>query len=329
MASDANEKAQERDGGAGGGPIDTSGSKAGWVLLVLAGLMAAASIAYNVFEGGSREEQAEALADAAPTIDELRAAAEVSRDNAQPWSDLAFAYFERGDFAEAALAYERAVAIDNDDAVLWSALGESLTYASARAPLPAEALNAFERALELNPADPRARYFMAVKKDLEGDHEGSIAAWLDLLEDSPPGAPWENDLVRTIRQVGAINDIDVEPRLAKVMDDRTPSVAMPGSDDIVGTGVTANLRGPDAQQVAEASRLPPGEQRAMAEGMVERLDARLQEEPGNLDGWVMLMRSRMTLGQPDRARAALAAAIAANPSEAGDLRTQAQRLGIQ
>ncbi|MGB3711015.1 MAG: tetratricopeptide repeat protein [Erythrobacter sp.] len=304
-------------------------SKAGWILLGAAAVLAAGSIGYNVYDSGTAQARVDDIADAAPTIDELRATAEESRDNAQPWSDLAFAYFERGDFADAASAYERAVAIDGGEAVLLSALGESLVYASARDPLPPAALEAFERALELDPGDPRARYFMAVKKDLAGDHEGSIADWLALLEDSPTGAPWEADLVRTIQQVGAINDIDVEPRLAEVQGRRGPAVMMPGSGDIAGTGASPNLRGPDAQQVAEASRLPPGEQRTMAEGMVARLEERLESDPGNLDGWLMLMRSRMTLGEPDRARAALASAIAANPGETQELREQAQRLGIR
>ena len=66
----------------------------------------------------------------------------------------------------------------------------------------------------------------------------------------------------------------------------------------------------------------------MAEGMVAQLEARLHAEPKNLDGWVMLMRSRMTLGEPAKAKAALEAAVKANPGEAAELRRQAQALGI-
>ena len=66
----------------------------------------------------------------------------------------------------------------------------------------------------------------------------------------------------------------------------------------------------------------------MATSMVEQLEARLQNEPKNLDGWVMLMRSRMTLGEPAKAKAALDAAIKANPGEAAELKRQAAALGI-
>jgi cytochrome c-type biogenesis protein CcmH len=43
----------------------------------------------------------------------------------------------------------------------------------------------------------------------------------------------------------------------------------------------------------------------------------------------MLMRSRMTLGEPAKAKAALEAAVKANPGDAADLRAQAAGLGVK
>ncbi len=306
-----------------------SGGKAGWILLGAAAVLAAGSIGYNVYDGGDGGEETEVTADAPPSIDELRAAAEASSDDAGPWSELAFAHFERGEYAQSAEAYERAVAIDDTEAVLWSALGEARVFASERDPMPAGALEAFEKALELDPGDPRARYFMAVKQDLEGDHDGAISSWLTLLSETPPGAPWEGDLVRTVQQVGAINDIDIEQRLATVMEARTPAVLVPGSGGVAGDAASASVRGPTAQQVAEASRMTPGEQDNMVAGMVASLEARLKNEPQDLDGWVMLMRSRMTLGETGKARDALEKAVAANPGEEEELRAQARQFGVQ
>jgi cytochrome c-type biogenesis protein CcmH len=303
-------------------------SKAGWVLLGAALLLAAGSIGYNVYEGSGAGEGGEAGADGALTIEQLRAAAEASTDDAGPWSDLAFAYFQQGQFAEAAAAYKRAVDIAPGEAVLWSALGEALVMGSKRDPLPAEALAAFEKALSLDPTDPRSRYFLAVKKDIDKDHEGAIAAWLDLLADTPTGAPWEADLVRTIEQVGQMNKIEVASRLAKVQETRKPALLAPGSGSVAGDAASPNVRGPSAADVAAASSMKPSEQRQMAEGMVAQLEARLAQEPKNLDGWVMLMRSRMTLGEPAKAKAALEAAVKANPAQAAELRAQAAGLGI-
>lgn len=303
-------------------------SKAGWLLLGGALLLAAGSIGYNVYEGSGGSAPPEASADGEPSIEQLRAAAEASTNDAGPWSDLAFAHFQKGEFDAAAAAYRRALAIAPEEAVLWSALGETLVLASKRDPLPPEALAAFERALSFDPQDPRARYFMAAKKDIDKDHEGAIAAWLDLLADSPQGAPWEADLVRTIEQVGQMNGIEVAPRIAKAQGERKPALVAPGSGSVAGEAASSSLRGPSAADVAAASAMKPSEQRQMAEGMVAQLEARLQNEPKNLDGWVMLMRSRMTLGEPARAKAALEAAVKANPGAASQLREQAAALGV-
>jgi cytochrome c-type biogenesis protein CcmH len=303
-------------------------SKAGWVLLGAALLLAAGSIGFNIY-GGQGGTSAPAATDSDSSIEALKAAAEASTGDAGPWSDLAFAHFQAGQFAEAAAAYRRAVAIAPDEAVLWSALGESLVLASARDPLPPEALEAFNKAVSLDPDDPRARYFLAAKLDLDKDHEGAIAAWLDLLADSPQGAPWEEDLVRTIEQVGQMNSIEVAPRIAKAQSQRKPAMIAPGSGAMAGAAASPSLRGPTAEDVAAASAMKPSEQRQMAEGMVEQLEARLAKEPRNLDGWVMLIRSRMTLGEPAKAKAALEAAVKANPGQAAQLHEQAAALGVK
>lgn len=303
-------------------------SKAGWVLLGGALLLAAGSIGFNVM-GGSGGDTPAPAATGGDTIEALKAAAEASSKDAGPWSDLAFAYFQAQRFDEAAGAYRRALAIAPDEAVLWSALGESLVLASKRDPLPPEALQAFSKAVSLDAADPRARYFLAAKKDIDKDHEGAIAAWLALLADSPQGAPWEADLVRTIEQVGQMNKIDVAPRIAKAQAGRKPALLAPGSGSVAGDQASSALRGPSAADVAAAGAMKPSEQNEMAKGMVQQLETRLQSEPKNVDGWVMLIRSRMTLGEPAKAKAALEAAVKANPGSAADLRAQAAGLGVK
>ncbi|MEG3151405.1 hypothetical protein U1769_16040 [Sphingomonas sp. ZT3P38] len=57
-----------------------------------------------------------------------------------------------------------------------------------------------------------------------------------------------------------------------------------------------------------AATLPPHQQDAMVQTMFASLDAKLATNPGNVDGWIMLTRSRMTLGEAAKASAALKAA---------------------
>lgn len=191
--------------------------------------------------------------------------------------------------------------------------------ASKHDPMPGEALADFHRAQAVDPSDPRSRYFLAVKQDLDGDHQGAITAWLALLKATPADAPWRSDLIRTIEQVGKIEHIDVARRLAEAG----------GSAPSPNPPARASLPGPTPQDLAAATAIPPSQQRRMAEGMVERLAARLKAQPKDPDGWLMLIRSRAYLGQADKATAALGEAVAANPGEAEQLRAAATALGVR
>ncbi|HYD23419.1 MAG TPA: tetratricopeptide repeat protein [Croceibacterium sp.] len=287
----------------------------GGLAAIAAVALAAGAIAYRLLEHDRLAEAETAATDPLAAL-ERRARAEPGDGGA--WQQLGFAYFELGRFADAADAYARAAAADPDSAVLWSSHGEALVMASERDPMPPRAREAFHKAAALDPKDPRARYFLAVEKDLAGDHQGALDAWLALLGETPPGAPWEADLRRTIEQVGRINAIEVDQRVAAALARRpnAPAAAMPG------------IPGPTAEQLAAAASIRPAEQQEMAEGMVARLAARLEREPGDVDGWIMLMRSYQTLGRAVEARAALRSASAANPRQKPRLEAAAATLGV-
>lgn len=243
--------------------------------------------------------------------------------DAEGWQQLGWAYFESGRHGDAVRAYRHATQLVPGNATFWSSLGEAAVMASEHDPMPKEASEAFDKAIALDAKDPRARYFLAVRKDLTKDHEGAIRDWLALLSDTPPGAPWEADLRRTIEQVGKINGIDVAGRLAAVKP-TAPHPPMGGGMSVAAAGIP----GPSREQMQAASQLPKGQQDAMIEGMVSGLEAKLKANPDNVDGWIMLMRSRMTLGETAKAAAAYAQAKAANPAQAGRIRDEARILGV-
>ena len=313
---------------------NATGAKAAWILLGGAAILAVAAIGNNVLSAPEEPPVVTADGEALPTIEELREAADQSSEQAEPWADLAYAHFQRGEFGDAATAYQKAVEIDDQAAVLWSAMGESLVYAEDAAsadadPLPAAAVEAFEKAVAIDPSDPRARYFLLVQKDLSGDHEGAIDGWLELLAESPAGAPWERDLILTIEQVGKMNDIAVTERLAKANEGRLPPIAVPGSGAVAGEAAAPSVGGPTQAQIAAAQSLTADEQQAQIEGMVAMAEAKLADDPSNLDRWVMVMRSHSMLGNAAKAKATLEAAVAANPENEAGLRQQARSLGIQ
>lgn len=297
---------------------------AGRIALLVAAVVAAFAIGVAIMRSSPEAEPAAAAtasADAAPqSIEALEKRTRERPDDLSGWRMLGAAYFVDNRYEDAARAYDKASGLAPNEPAVWSALGEARVMASKADPMPPAAAVAFERALKLEPKDPRARYFLAVKRDLAGDHQGAIADWLALLEDTPADAPWRADLVRTIEQVGKIHKVDVAPRIAAA-GAKAPAAALEPA--------TRAIPGPTAQDLAAAAAMPPGEQREMAEGMVSRLETRLKSSPKDPNGWIMLMRSRMTLGQPDKARQALKDAVAANPGEAEMLRQQAGVLGVR
>ena len=295
---------------------------AGKIILGLAGFALTFAVGYSLSKDQSDTSTSIAAGSADSTnpqsLEGLEQKANASPNDVAAWQTLGLAYFEQERFDDAVRAYAKAAAINPAQAILWSALGEARVMASRSDPMPSEAVANFERARSLDPADPRAGYFLAVRKDLDGDHAGAIADWLGLLARSPADAPWRLDLVRTIEQVGKINRIEVAARLAAIEKSAPPSPV-----------AVRAIPGPSAADLSAATSIPPREQNRMAEEMVARLEQRLQSKPENTDGWIMLMRSRMTLGQPDKATAALRAATAANPAQAGLLRQQADMLGVR
>lgn len=293
----------------------------GTTALLLAVGAAGFAISVAVMRGTGATTVAVEASGAAVNTDPLAAPEARTRekpDDGEAWSALASGYFESGKFAEAVAAYDKAIGLTPGRAELWSARGEARVMASPRDPMPVAALADFKRAVALDPKDPRARYFLAVSKDLAGDHQGAIDAWLALLADTPKGASWEADLRRTIEQTGKIYGIAVAPRLAAV----TQPAGQPAT-------ASAGMPGPTAEQLRAAAAMRPDEQRAMAEGMVARLEERLKADPKNVEGWTMLIRSRMSMGQADQAKAALDAAVRANPGSAAQLREGAAALGVR
>lgn len=295
------------------------------IALIAAGLIAVASVGVAVLRSSGGDGRAEAgphgkvkpdqpVGDVDSMIARLEARLKQNPDNPADWRMLGWSYFETGDLMRSAAAYRRAAEVEPDKAENWSSLGEALQTASAD--VSPEAAAAFERALRLDPQDPRARYFLGVQKDLRGEHEAAVSDWIALLRDTPPGAPWEADLRRTIQQVADRQKIDLAGRMP------APSA---------GSIAAAAIPGPTREQMAAASSIPPSQQSEMVRGMVDRLASRLERNPRDAAGWIRLMRARMVLGETAAARAAHRSALAAftgDASATAQLNQAARELGV-
>lgn len=292
-------------------------SRATRYILVAAAFIASTAVGLTIWKRAApvpppTEDAAKAhQGDTQTMIAGLEAKLKDNPNDAEGWRMLGWAFFQTGKFAEAATAYARATQIDPAKAEYWSSLGEARVMAGPGS-VTTEAKTAFEKAVALDPKDARARYFLGVARDMAGDHKGAINDWLALLADSPAGAPWEADVRRLITDVGAREKIDVASRLAAI------HPAPPTGGAAIAA---AAIPGPSPQDMRTAAQIPKGQQDAMIQGMVDGLEAKLKANPKNPQGWIMLMRSRMSLGETAKASAAYANARGAF---AGDAQTLTQ-----
>lgn len=77
--------------------------------------------------------------------------------------------------------------------------------------------------------------------------------------------------------------------------------------------VQAPPRGPSAEDMRAAERMTPEERQEMIRGMVEGLAERLEENPGDLAGWLRLGRAQAVLGELDKSADAYGRAVALSP----------------
>lgn len=261
-------------------------------------------------------------------------------DDVQGWRMLGWAYFQNERYKEAARALRHATWLDADHAETFSFLGEALVMASRReGQMPRAARLAFDHALARDPKNARARYFKALSLDLAGQHRRALRAWFAQLSETPPDAPYASDIRSVIRSVGKRHHIEVEKRLAIAdAQARLPKPAKTDKDKKKGVKKDGDhkkgaLPGPAKAElkIVSGTAAGSGARDTMARSMVDGLEARLARNPGNVDGWILLIRSRVQQDRRDDAAKALAKGLAAfrnQPAQAEKLRDAAARLGI-
>jgi cytochrome c-type biogenesis protein CcmH len=222
--------------------------------------------------GGSHDK-----AELAAAASQLKVRLEREPGHVEGWVLLGRTFTSLGRFAEARDAYDHAIALAPNEPGLHAELGELLVVAGGGNVTP-EAQTEFAKAGN----DPRARYYGAEAALQRGDQQTARAALTALLADAPAEAPWRKA---------------VEERLAEIAPGEPPAIA-------------STSPGPTAKDVAAAQSMSPEERLAMIRGMVERLAARLDQNPNDKEGWARLAHAYDVLGETDKAEAARARAAA-------------------
>lgn len=204
-------------------------------------------------------------------------------EDGRGWGVIAPVYLRQGRFDEAARAFSAAIRHDGASAERFTGQGEAQALAAGGV-VTSEARRSFAEAVALEPANPRARFFLAIAKEQDGDIDGAAAALRQLLASAPEGAAWSEA---------------VKQRLASLQG--------------------ASPQGGEAGDALSA--LAPADREAAIRGMVEGLSERLRHGGGTASEWARLIRSHSVLG--DRP-AALAAAATARERLASDQAALAQ-----
>lgn len=237
------------------------------------------------------------------SVGELVARAErhlaANPEDGKGWEVLAPIYLRLGRPAESVTAFRNAIRLLGSDAPREAGLGEAIAVSQGGV-VSEEARQAFERALTLEPAMPKASFYLALAMAQGGKTDAAAAAWSAMLPALPADSPWR---------------VAVEQAIAEA----TPQTAADAAP------------GPTSDQIADAESMAPADRQAMIETMVASLDEKLRANPADREGWMRLVRSYVVLGRADAAREALnrgVAALGKDTTDGKELLALAQSLGL-
>ncbi|MEO0544369.1 MAG: c-type cytochrome biogenesis protein CcmI [Pseudomonadota bacterium] len=211
---------------------------------------------------------------------------QVNPNDVRGWDVVAPVYVQIGRYDKAVTAYNNAIALDGATARRLSGLGEALVSGNGGI-IAGEALTRFQAAQQLDATDRRARFFVALAAAQSGNLAEAERGWQALVADG------EQERWTAMAQE-ALSRLSTSP----------------------APGAAPQL---DEQQRDAVTQLPHDERNEMILSMVEGLDARLQADPNDLDGWLRLIRARVVLGQVELAKAALSGG---NKAFANDVEAQ-------
>jgi cytochrome c-type biogenesis protein CcmH len=231
-------------------------------------------------------------------------------NDARGYAVLAPVYLQLGRFDDAVNARRKVLALGGETADRQADLGEALT-AAANGIVTADAKDVFERAVKLDAGEPKARFFLGIAAQQDGDRVKAAAIWQAMLKSAPADAPWIATVQRALAEIGAAPS--TPPTVAAV-----PPVA--------------GAPGPSSADVAAASQMSEQDRNMMIRGMVARLADRLKENGSDIEGWQRLLRAYVVLNERDKAQAAAGdarRALSSDPDKLRQIEDTIKTLGLK
>jgi cytochrome c-type biogenesis protein CcmH len=122
-----------------------------------------------------------------------------SPDDGEGWQLLGRTYLELQDFANAADALKKAIALLPKNADLYVQYGEAIGIAARPGRPPPEAEASIDQGLQLDTKHQNGLWLKGVYRKLANDPKGALTAWNALLEQLPPGSQMTAQLEQQIQ----------------------------------------------------------------------------------------------------------------------------------
>lgn len=142
-------------------------------------------------------QREEKLAQLKTTINSNSEAVKTNPKNIQAWVELGDAFMETSQFPAAANAYKQSVLLSRGNPILIMAYAQAL-IASADGKVTDEAKKSIDMALLLQPENPQARYFTALRQLQTGDTEKAMKNMKELYRSLPDDSPVKSMINRQI-----------------------------------------------------------------------------------------------------------------------------------
>jgi cytochrome c-type biogenesis protein CcmH len=242
-------------------------------------------------------------------VAQVEAHLERNPNDARGYEVVAPVYLRMGRFSDAVNARRKVIALAGENSERQSDLGEALA-ALGNGVITVDAKAAFERALELDPKNIKALFFIGIAAEQDGDRHKAAAIFTSMLKDAPADAPWAPVVREALTRVGG-----TPPATAAAPP--PPAAEQPG---------------PNAADVAAAGQMSEKDRGDMIRGMVARLADRLKENGGDLAGWQRLLRAYMVLGERDKAKSAAddaRKALASDPDKLRQIDDMIKSMGLE
>lgn len=233
-------------------------------------------------------------------IDRLRQRLTTEPNRTEGWLLLGRTLMNANRFGEAVEAFDRLAALAPEDAEAHAMLAEAYIFGNDGL-VTRDARLALQRALQLEPGNPSASYYMGLALQQEGDLRAAFDTWLALARSAEPDAPWLPLVTGRLRELAPRLGID----LAQALPSPQPQTQQPQTQQ-----PQTQQPGPNREQMEAAQAMTPEERAAMIRGMVDRLAERLRDSPEDIEGWLRLGRARDVLNERPAAITAYEKALA-------------------